>query len=72
MRSILVKRETDFRECLTEKLLTYALGRGVEYDDKCTVVAISHAAAKKGNKFSAVVFEIVKSDLFQKARRVKK
>ena len=72
LRSILVKRETDFRECLTEKLLTYALGRGVEYDDKCTVVAISHAAAKKGNKFSAVVFEIVKSDLFQKARRVKK
>lgn len=68
LRGILKKREAEFRGCVTEKLLTYALGRGVEYQDKCTVVSISTAVSKQGNKFSALVLEIVKSDAFQMRR----
>jgi hypothetical protein len=68
LRGILKKRDAEFRDCVTEKLLTYALGRGVEYQDKCTVNAISGAVAKQGNKFSALVLEIVKSDAFQMRR----
>lgn len=70
LRGILKKREAEFRDCVTEKLLTYALGRGVEFQDKCTVQAISAAVSKQGNKFSALVLEIVKSDAFQ-LRRLK-
>jgi hypothetical protein len=53
---------------VTEKLLTYALGRGIEFEDQCTVTGISSAVAKQGNKFSALVLEIVRSDAFQKRR----
>lgn len=68
LRAILKKRETEFRDCVTEKLLTYALGRGVEFEDQCTVSAISSAVAKQNNRFSALVLEIVRSDAFQKRR----
>ena len=68
LRAILKKRDTEFRGCVTEKLLTYALGRGIEFEDQCTVTGISSAVAKQGNKFSALVLEIVRSDAFQKRR----
>ena len=53
----------------TEKLLTYGLGRGVEYDDMPTVRSIVHEAAKSDDKFSAIVLEIVKSAPFQMNRK---
>lgn len=68
LRAILKKREADFRTCVTKKLLTYALGRGVEFEDQCTVTAIASGVAKQNNKFSALVLEIVRSDAFQKRR----
>ena len=61
-------KEEEFRRCLTEKLLTYALGRGLEFYDKAAVERISHQVAQKGNQFSGLVIEIVKSDPFQKRR----
>jgi len=68
LRAILKEKEEEFRRCLTEKLLTYALGRGLEFYDKAAVERISHNLAQKGNRFSALVIEIVKSDPFQKRR----
>jgi hypothetical protein len=50
---------------VTEKLLTYALGRGVEDSDMPTVRAIVHGAAPRDYRFSAIVLGIVKSDAFQ-------
>jgi len=63
--------EGQFRRCLTEKMLTYALGRGLEYYDKCVVDDISAQVAKDNNKLSRLVIEVVRSDPFQMRRRYK-
>jgi len=68
LKAILKAREGEFRRCLTEKLLTYALGRGLEYYDKCTVDTIVRNLAANHDTFSALVLEIVNSDAFQKRR----
>jgi len=62
-----------FAECITEKLLTYALGRGLERYDKRTVKAITGRLAERDYRFSALVVEIVSSLPFQmrRAERVK-
>jgi late competence protein required for DNA uptake (superfamily II DNA/RNA helicase) len=44
--------------------MTYALGRGVEYQDMPLVRSIAHDAGKNGNKFSTLVLDIVKSKPF--------
>jgi len=68
LKAILKGKEEQFRRCLTEKLLTYALGRGLEFYDKASIEGISRKLAEKNNRFSALVIEIVKSDPFQKRR----
>jgi mono/diheme cytochrome c family protein len=68
LKGILKGKEEEFRRCFTEKLLTYALGRGLEFYDKAATLQISRNLAQKGNRFSALVVEIVKSDPFQKRR----
>jgi hypothetical protein len=55
-----------FLRCLTEKMLTYALGRGLEYYDRCAVDRITKSLAKDDYKFSTLVLEIVRSDPFRK------
>jgi hypothetical protein len=57
-----------FVATLTEKLLTYALGRGVEYYDQPTVRAIVRDAAAHDYRFSALVAGIVQSTPFQLRR----
>ena len=44
--------------------MTYALGRGVDYQDMPLVRSIAHDAARNGNKFSTLVLDIVKSKPF--------
>jgi mono/diheme cytochrome c family protein len=56
---------TTFVEVFAEKLLTYALGRGVEYQDMPLVRAIARDAAANGNRFSALVMGVVRSRPFQ-------
>jgi hypothetical protein len=68
LRGILRGRHAEFRRCLAEKLLTYALGRGLEYYDKCTVDRIVGNVEANHDRFSALVFEIVISEPFQKRR----
>jgi hypothetical protein len=70
LKSILKSKDEQFRKCLAEKMLTFALGRGLESADKAAVAAISRAVAADGNRFSRVVVEIVQSDAF--LRRVRK
>ena len=62
------QKKTEFTRCLTEKMLTYALGRGVEYYDRPAVERIVKAVAASDYRFSALVTEIVKSDPFRKRR----
>jgi hypothetical protein len=63
------RRRLDFYRCLTEKLLTYALGRGLEYYDEHTLDQIVEQADREGGKFSALLRGIVDSAAFQKRRR---
>jgi hypothetical protein len=66
LRRVLLKKKDQFARCLTEKMFTYALGRGVERSDRCFVEGIATALAKAEYKFSNLVIEIVKSDPFEK------
>jgi Protein of unknown function (DUF1592)/Protein of unknown function (DUF1588)/Protein of unknown function (DUF1587)/Protein of unknown function (DUF1585)/Protein of unknown function (DUF1595)/Planctomycete cytochrome C len=65
LRAILKAKEGAFRKCLAEKMLTYALGRGIEYYDKCAIEDICAAVARDNNRFSGLVLAIVKSEPFQ-------
>ncbi|MFN0051634.1 MAG: DUF1592 domain-containing protein [Planctomycetales bacterium] len=68
LKAVLKGRQVDFRRCLAEKLLTFALGRGLEFYDQCTIDRITHNVAANHDRFSALVLEIVLSDPFQKRR----
>ncbi len=63
---LLTTRKPQFSRCLTEKLLTYAIGRGVEYADQCAIQKITAALEKDQFRFSRLVVEIVSSDPFLK------
>ena len=65
------KHRLDFYRCLSEKLLTYALGRGLEYYDEHTVDLIVAKLDRGQGKFSALLMGIVESAPFQKQRRAK-
>jgi hypothetical protein len=68
LRVILKEQIADFSRCLTEKMLTYALGRGLERFDKKTVESVTQAVAQSDYRFQSLVFEIVKSLPFQSRR----
>jgi hypothetical protein len=59
------KYDRQFVSVATEKLLTYALGRGVEYRDMPLVRAISHDVIKNNGRFSSMVMGVVTSKPFQ-------
>jgi hypothetical protein len=65
LRGLLRDRKDDFARCLTGKLLTYALGRGLEKADSPTVQAISWDLARDGYRFSSLVLGIVRSSAFR-------
>lgn len=68
LRDVLKSKHTDFRKCLSEKMLTYALGRGLEYYDRCAVDDICQTLVRSQDRFSAMILAIVKSDPFQKRK----
>jgi hypothetical protein len=65
LRNVLVQYQDQFVRVVAEKLLTYALGRGVEYPDMPLVRSIVRDAAKDKYRFSSLVMGIVKSAPFQ-------
>jgi hypothetical protein len=70
LRQALVRNPEIFVGTVTEKLLTYALGRGLAYYDMPTVRAIVRDAAGSGNRFSSIVLGIVNSTPFQKRTKM--
>jgi hypothetical protein len=58
----------EFTRCLTEKMLTYSLGRGLERYDRKTVEEISRKLEASGYQFQTLIFEIVRSLPFQSRR----
>lgn len=65
LKRILVGRKDQFSRCLSEKLLTYALGRGIEPSDKCNVDQVSEFVKSHDYRFSALVSAIVVNDSFR-------
>jgi mono/diheme cytochrome c family protein len=65
---ILKSKQTQFVRCLSEKMLTYALGRGLEPNDHCNIDQIVRNVARHNNHFSALVTEVVQSNPFRKRR----
>jgi Protein of unknown function (DUF1588)/Protein of unknown function (DUF1585)/Protein of unknown function (DUF1592) len=70
LRNWLGTYSTQFVEVVTEKLLVYALGRGVEYQDMPLVRAITRDAMRNQNRFSALVLGVVNSKPFQMNMKV--
>ncbi len=55
----------NFSRTVTEKMLTFALGRGLEYYDKCAVDEIVAALKQNDHRLSALILEVIKSRPFQ-------
>ena len=65
LRQALLRYSPQFVRNVTERLMTYAMGRGVEYYDMPMVRFIVHDAAPNQYRFSSLVLGIVKSPQFQ-------
>jgi hypothetical protein len=68
LKTVLKGRDREFCRCLSDRLLTYALGRGLEFYDKCAVDQIADNLKKNDYRFSSLVISIVTSEPFQMRR----
>jgi mono/diheme cytochrome c family protein len=68
LRAALLKHQDMFVLSFTERLMTYSLGRRVEYFDMPTIRKITRDAAKSNNRFSAFVMGVVTSQAFQMSK----
>ena len=67
-RILATSRSRDFHKALTEKLMTFAVGRGIEYYDSPTVDRIVDRVEKNGGRLRELVYGIIESAPFQKRR----
>ena len=68
LKKVLLAHRDEFAETVAEKMLVYALGRGIEYYDFPAVRGITREAAKDDYRMSALIAAIVKSTPFQMRR----
>lgn len=66
LKKILMNRKKEFVRNLTEKMMIYALGRGLDTEDQCFIEEITQKVEKDDYRFSRIVTEIVRSEPFQK------
>ena len=64
LREFSMRKGEMFAEVVTENLLTYAIGRGLDYNDLPLVRSLTHNAAKDNYKFSALIMGVVQSPAF--------
>ena len=62
------KRKEGFVRCMIEKLLIYALGRGLDYYDRPAIAKVISQSRKDGFSFADIILFIIQSDPFQKRR----
>jgi hypothetical protein len=67
-RALIEKHRIEFYRTLTEKLMTYILGRGIEYYDVPTVDAIVERLDQDHGRFSTLLFGVLESTPFQQRR----
>jgi hypothetical protein len=68
LKKVLKGQDEQFVKSFTERLLTYALGRGVERYDRCNLDAMARRIEANNYRFTMVIHEIVKSDAFRMRR----
>lgn len=66
--TILREKKDDFARCLTKKMMTYALGRGVEFYDRCAIDKITTHLAMNEYRMSELIMRIVTSEPFMMQR----
>ncbi len=67
--TINTKMRDQFVRCLTEKMLIYATGRGMEYFDECAIDKIVEELKTKDYRFSELIYRVATSDPFLKRRK---
>jgi mono/diheme cytochrome c family protein len=68
LKDVLLAKKREFCRCLTEKMMTFALGRGLEPADRPTIERIVDRLESQDYKVSALVAGIVTSDAFRQRR----
>jgi Protein of unknown function (DUF1592)/Protein of unknown function (DUF1588)/Protein of unknown function (DUF1587)/Protein of unknown function (DUF1585)/Protein of unknown function (DUF1595)/Ca-dependent carbohydrate-binding module xylan-binding len=68
LKKVLLSKKSLFTKAMTERLLTYALGRGIERSDKCNLDTMAKSVETKGYKFSALVEAVITSKPFRERR----
>jgi hypothetical protein len=68
LKQVLLQKKDLFSRALTEKMLTYAIGRGLEYYDRASVDRIVTVLSRNDFRFSYLMVEITKSDPFRLRR----
>ena len=68
LRMLLTQDLGEFNHTLTEKMLTYALGRGLERYDRRTIDGITTKLSEQGNRFQTLIYEVVRSLPFRTKR----
>ena len=68
LRGVLFERRGEFVETVADKLLTYALGRGIEYFDRPAIRAIVREAERDDYRWSSLILALVRSQPFQMRR----
>ncbi len=66
-----LKNDPRFAQCLSRKVLTYALGRELTMDDECAVQALTDSQALKGYRLKELAVSVVKSPAFRNRRPAK-
>ena len=64
LRDLVVRKQEMFVEVVTENLLTYATGRGLDYKDMPLVRSLVHNAAQDNYKFSSLIMGVIQSPAF--------
>lgn len=71
LRTILLKQKGRFVHALSDKMLTFALGRGLEPSDRCYVDEIARSVEKQEYRFSSLIAAVVRSEPFRTKRPLK-
>jgi hypothetical protein len=69
LRDLAIRKREVFAEVVIENLLTYAIGRGLDYNDMPLVRSLAHDAAKDDYRFSSLIMGVVQSPAFTMNRK---
>ena len=66
LKSLIIDRSDDFTRAVVEKMMIYAVGRGMDASDACLIDEVVEKVESRGNKMQDLILEIIRSDAFSK------